>query len=170
MEFFLLSSWLRKRTPGSRKALLVGLLVCIVLPVIQKLVVTQREQVKNVCQELVDATEQGDVDAIARRVAPEFAVREIDRDRFLEGVKSVLTSSRVENPSMHSFKVTVEDDKAEVTFVVSCRIVTREGMEPGVVSSWRVIFQRVGEEWLLIYAEPKSTPLFPFDRLEQLLG
>ena len=170
IEFFLLSGWLRKRTPGSRRALLIGLALCIALPLLQKLVVTRREEVRSVCMELVQATEDGDVNTIADRVAPAFQVREIDRDRFVEGVTKTLTNSSVEHPRLHGMRVVIDGDRAEVHFVVTCRIVTPEGMEGGVPSAWEVIFQRINDQWLMIAVEPRATPLFPFDRLEQLLG
>ncbi len=148
--------------------MLMGLVVCVAVPAMQRLVVTSREQVKDVCLSLVKATEAGDVKGIGRHVAGDFRVHEIDRSRFLEKVAATLTRFTVEQARLGGIEIVVSEGEAVAEFRVSCRIIGPEDVEGNVPSAWRLRFRLTGDQWQMTSVEPLPTPLFPYDRLEQL--
>lgn len=150
--------------------MLAGFALCLLLPILQAVVVTHREQVEQVCQTLVGATQNGDMAEIARNVSPKFQSGEIDRDRFLDGVENALTQTKVENANLRNVEIEIHDDgSATARFTVTCRLATRETLLPNQVSAWTVRFEQVDGKWLMIEANPRPTPLFPFNRLDDLL-
>jgi hypothetical protein len=169
VEYILLVAWMRRRTPGAKRAALIGLLLCVAVPIMQQLVVTHQEQLRTACETMVEAAEQGDVATIAQRVAAGFAVRDIDRERFLRGVENALTRWHIEDASMGNVQIEVTGNRAAVTFNVTCRVIATEEVVTGVVSAWTTTFELIDGQWMLIAVEPKETPLFPVRRLEDMI-
>jgi hypothetical protein len=169
VEYILLVTWLRRRTPGSKRAALIGLLICVAAPIAQYLVVTHPERLRAACAAMVEAAERGDTDAIAQRVAPNFAVRDIDRERFLRGVEQALSRWHVEDAGMRNARIEVSGNRATVSFTVTCRVIATDEVLSGVVTAWTTTFEWIDGKWLLVAVEPKETPLFPMRRLEDII-
>lgn len=167
--YVLLAFWLRRRTPQSKRAVWIGLLLSMALLFLQAAVVTDQERLRLVCGELVRATQAGDVDAIAAQVSARFDVRGTDRDEFLARVTQTLTRVRVENARVRYGEIVVRDDRADVRFRVNCRVVASEAGPIDVLgSAWLAGFAREGDAWRLIAVDPQPTPSFPVGRLEDL--
>lgn len=169
IQIVLIAVWSSRRTNRSRLVMLAGFALCVVLPVMSRLVVTDREQVAGVCETLVDLTELGDVNGIARHIADDFNADGINRDGFNEAVKSTLTSVQVQDASMYNLRVTTTDDQAEAQFGVRCKLVTASQVDYGVLSAWTVRFVRDGDEWKIIEVQPRETQAFPFAHLRQII-
>jgi hypothetical protein len=168
-EYILIVMWLRRRTKGARRAALIGLALCIILPIVQKLVVTQREQLRAITETLIDAAENGNVQVIARRIDRNFRVGDIDHDRFIEGVKRVLTQIKIEDARITGFHVEVDGDTAKIELGVMAQIITRQEFSGQQPTSWTLTYVRTDRGWMLTAVEPRSTPLFPYDKLEQII-
>ena len=149
--------------------MLIGFALCALLPVVSRLVVTDREQVAAVCKSLVDLTELGDVNGIARYIADNFDADGIDRDAFNEAVESTLTSVQVQDASIYNLNVTATGDEAEAQFGVSCKLVSSSQVDYGVLSAWTVRFVKDGDEWKVVEVQPRETQAFPFSRLRQII-
>ena len=149
--------------------MLVGLTLCILLPAVQMLVVTDRERIRLVCQAMVDATEAGDIEAIGEHVAPNFNVRGLDRKAFLDGVGKALNRTHVEDASLSHVEIEVAGNRATVQFNVRCRVIAPQDVEYVPLSAWTAIFERHNGQWQMIAVDPRSTPFFPFSRLEELI-
>lgn len=170
VQLILIKLWSDSRTMRRRRIMLAGFALCVLLPVLQAVVVTHREQVEQVCQTLVKATQNGDMPEIGRNVSSNFNVGDIDRERFLTGVENALTHTKVENANLRNVQVEIHDDgSATAQFTITCRLATRDTLLPNQVSAWTVRFEHVDGQWLLIEANPRPTPLFPFSSLEDLL-
>ena len=135
----------------------------------QKLVVTRSEQVRAVTEALVAATEDGRVDLIAKQIRSDFHVGEFDRASFISGVESALTFTKVENARITGFDVEFSGDTATVSLGVIAQFIGRQefsGMQP---TSWTLTYELTDGEWMLTAVEPRSTPVFPYDDLRQVI-
>jgi ketosteroid isomerase-like protein len=159
--------WLRRRTPRAKRALLIALLLCVTLPLVQWLVVTDREQIRAVCESIGRAVEAGDVDAISRHVAADFRTRDIDRAELLDMAERALARHHPQNVRFRDFRVDVDGDRAEVTYTSICSV-SGEYIERDVRVNWIAIFIRVNGEWHLQSADIRQTPFLPISRLEDL--
>jgi hypothetical protein len=160
---------LRRRTSRTRKALLVGLALCLGLPVLQWLVVTPRERIRLVCADMVRAVENNDPAGIEGHIAQSFRVRAIDREQFVAALRSTLKAYDVEGTGLKLDECKVADGRAEVRLRVTGRIVADESYDLGPGMPWTLQFVEENGAWKLQAAEPRSTPIFPFNRLEDVL-
>lgn len=168
-QIVLIAVWSSRRTNRSRQVMLIGFALCVALPIISRLIVTDREQVAGICKTLVDLTELGDVKGIAKYVAEDFDADGIDRDAFNEAVESTLTSVQVQDASIYNLNVTATGDEAEAQFGVSCKLVTASQVDYGVLSAWTVRFIKDGDDWKVVEVQPRETQAFPFNRLRQII-
>ena len=168
-QYVLLVIWLRRRTPRARRAALIGLVVCIAAPVLQKLVVTNRERLRMVCQALVDATEKGDMEALGEHIAAAFDVRGIDRDALLAAADRTLSYFHIENAILGKVETEVTGSRATASFSARCNLITADDVHAYQPSFWIARFELVDGRWQMIAVDPRRTPSFPFNRLEDLI-
>ncbi|HRX87162.1 MAG TPA: nuclear transport factor 2 family protein [Phycisphaerae bacterium] len=152
-------AWLRRRTPRAKRVLLVAVLLCVALPIVQQLVVTDREQIRAVCDEIGDAVEAGDVDAILAHTANDFQMYEIDREHLAERARRAIEHYRPKDIHISGFRVEVDGDRATVHYRSRCTV-TGDVPVGAVVLEWKAVFVRVDGEWRLQSAEATS-PLQP---------
>jgi hypothetical protein len=148
---------------------LIGLVVCLAAPVLQKLVVTNRERLCMVCQALVDATEEGDIEALGEHIATTFDVRGIDRDALLAAADRTLSYFHIENATLGKVKIEVTGNRATASFSARFNLITPDDVHPGQPSFWIARFELIDGRWQMIAVDPRRTPSFPFDRLEDLI-
>jgi len=164
--YFCLVVWLRRRTPQARRALLVALALLIVLPVVQRLVVTDREQIRAVSDAIASAADQGDVDGIIRLLSVDFRLQDMDREALREFAKSRLDRFHPKDTAISDFRAQVNGDQATVTFVSSCTIM---GEYSGPVRiGWTAVFVRVDGVWRLQSADIREIPFSPVKSLDDL--
>lgn len=149
--------------------MLIGLGACIALGLLSRMVVTDREQVMQTCRTLIELTERGDVDGIARFIHHDFDADGIDRSQFVDAVKRTLFQIQVQDPWMRNFRAQVDKDQVEARFSVTCKLISESQIDYGVISAWTVRFERDGDQWKLISVQPRETPAFPFSRLSQII-
>ncbi len=170
-EFILLRRWAARRTPNARRAALAGVVVAALLLVMQHLVVTERESLIALCNELAVAAVNGDVAGIGEHVSDRFATQNLDRDEFMQWVRRGLTAVEVRSARLSGFEVSIEDgQRAKVTFNASARVYgAAEGLGGSRPSRWELHFEKTGDRWLLVFLTPRRSVVFPFDSLRELL-
>ena len=169
MQLALIAVWSNRRTRSARRIMLAGLALCILLPAIQHLVVTDRERIEGVCHRLVRLTESGNVDGIAACIDPDFETDGVSRARFVDAVRHTLTRVQILDASLHNVRIETTADAAEARFSVTCKVVGESQMHYGVLSAWTVRLVRDGQTWRVIGLTPRETPVFPYHRLSQII-
>lgn len=167
--YVLLVVHLRRQTPRTRRALIIGLLICIALPIVQAIVKTPRERIAAVCRALIAAVEKQDARGVDAHVARTFQVRAIDRKAFMEGVERRLREYQIENALLHLDEVRVDGDKAVARFRVTARFVTQDGFDATGVLPWTVEFIKEDGQWRIQAAEPRPTQWWQVTKLEEVL-
>ena len=147
--------------------MLIGLLVCILVPLLQFMVTTERERLSVVCDALVKAVDVGHVAAIESHVSGSFDAEGYDKEGFMEFVSRGLERADVENASVKVDSIEINGSKASVIIFADCLINT-DGYSGKLPSKWRLTFEKTGDAWKLIEVTPISTPLFPYTRLRDL--
>ena len=170
-EFILLRRWAARRTPKARRAALAGVVVAALLLVMQYVVVTERERLIRLCNELAAAAVDGDVAGIGKHVSDRFATQNLNRDEFMEWVRRGLTAVEVKSARLSGFDVSIENgQRAKVTFTASARVYgAAEGLGGSRPSRWELHFEKIGDRWLIVFLTPRRSAFFPFDSLGDLL-
>lgn len=149
------------REPGhGRQAAIVAVVVAAFLA-INSMVVTDREQISQVCYELARLVDHGDVPGMGGHLSTDFAAENLEREEFLKHATSTLTSTRVD--SVHLSRMAIElGERATGTavFNVSCTIRTADGFAAPLPTRWRLRFKRVNGRWLVSGIE--SIPIPPY--------
>jgi len=159
--------WLRRRTVRAKRALWIAAILLVLLPVVQRLVVTDRERIRAVSAAIAAAVDAGDVAALSEHVADDFRVRDIDRAALLELAKSAMDRHRPRDVKLSDVRVTVTGDRAEVTQTSTC-FVESDVYSGRVTVNWTAVFVRARGAWRLQFADIRPTPLLPIDQLEDV--
>jgi hypothetical protein len=155
MLFGLLVHWRRTLKP---RPLLVGMAVALVLMIVQKVVVTQREEAGLILDAIQADLLASRSDAIERSLHDPFTAGRMDRDEFLRLVREKLRTVRIITLSRSELVVTTRD--AAGSFDVEAAFVSRVnvgefGQYP-IPTRWMLRFVRDGERWRIRQIEPIS--------------
>lgn len=149
--FVLLVYW---RRGGSARPLLVGLAVAIALLVMQRLVVTQREQAGRILKSIEMDITASRTAALAAALAPDFDADGLDRDEFLALVHRQLEHVKVR--WVDRWRLEVRESEAErfVVEAVYMADITAEIYSGAASGSWSVTFVRTPTGWKIACVQP----------------
>jgi hypothetical protein len=154
MLFGLLVYWRRTLKP---RPLLVGLAVTIVLLLVQKVVVTQREHAGLILDAIQSDLLASRSDAIERSLHDPFTAGRMDREDFLRLVREKLRTVRIITLARSALVVTKREPAAfEVKAAFASRVNVGEFGRYPIPTSWMLRFERQGERWTIRQIEPIS--------------
>ncbi len=184
IQFVLICLWSWRRTRPTGRAVRIGFAAIPLCLFLNVMVVTPREQIIVLCRDLAAFVDDGDVEAIARHLAPDIDVEGRSRDELLDRVRDVLTRHRVDQPRLFGFEVVLPDaETAVAVFDATCRIRSPDALYDWLRTRWRVRFRcaesdtgashvaasATGTDWLVTQLEVLPTPLSPLRSLRELL-
>lgn len=154
MLFGLLVHWRRTLKP---RPLLVGMAVALVLLIVQKVVVTQREHAGLILDAIQADLLASRPDAIERSLHDPFTAGEMDRDDFVRLVREKLRTVKIYTLSRSELTVTnggPGEFAVEAAFV--SRVSVGEFGQYPIPTRWMLRFVRDGERWKIRQIEPIS--------------
>jgi hypothetical protein len=170
LQFILIAVWSWRRSRPSARAVWVGFAALPMLMLVSSVVVTQREQIIALCEDLGGFVEDGDVDAIGKRLADACEVEDLDRDAFLSRVEDTLARYHIWDVGLGSFETTFSSDGAcAVEFHATARVRSNDIPYEWFASRWRLNFRRIGDSWLVTKIKPVPTPQGNLPSLADLL-
>jgi len=146
--------WRRRRTDGARRALLVALGVSIVLMILQGLITTDREQIRQIIDRLADAVTRKDMAVISAYIDPAYALDGRDRDRVLSRIDGSLERTDVDPPYLYNVKVTTGDGRGQASLTAVCHVVLDGSLLGQIVSAWRLEFIERPDGWRVTGIDP----------------
>ena len=149
------SVWHQRGTRAALRNWVIGIVVGVVLLVIQKLVVTDREAVDAVLRELVRAVDERDPAPIVARIDERYLADGLTRAEVVPLIEAMLAGTEVEQPIVRGLEITVAYDTAFVQFSVVCRVRSRGFVQP-TRSNWKLDFVRRGEAWKVQAIQPMT--------------
>lgn len=165
-QFALVSLWSWRRSRLLGRAVLVGLAIIPVLLVVSSVVVTQRERVIRLCEELADLVDRGEVTALSTYLSDDFSAGSMDASAFVDRLEDSLRRFHVDDPVLRGFEVAFADDGGcRVTFDASARIRSVDRFTDRVRSRWRVTLRRRGSTWEVSRLEALPTSFSPIRSL-----
>ena len=149
--FVLLVYW---RRSGRARPLLVGLAVAAALLLIQRLVVTQREQAGRILKAIETDIVASRTAAMAAALAPDFDADGLDRDAFLVLVRRQLEHVKVR--WVDRWRLEVRESAAErfVVEAVYTADITAEVYSGTASGSWSITFIRSPAGWKIACVRP----------------
>lgn len=170
VELAIVVVWSRRRTRGSTRIVVAGLLAMPLLITISIGVVTPGERIITICRELAHAVEQADVAGMDRRLDDDFEAVDLNRGAFMDRVERTLTRFHVQDAHLYRFSVTFpQPEMGVVEFNTSCFIDALDVTHQRLLSRWRVTFRKTGRVWLVTRIEALPTPLSPIRNLRDVL-
>ena len=149
--FVLLVYW---RRSGQVRPLLVGLAVAAVLLLIQRLVVTQREQAGRILKSIETDIVASRTGALEAALAPDFEAGELDRDAFLAVVRRQLERAKVR--WVDRWRLAVQESEAQrfVVEVFYTADIATEVYTGTTSASWSITFVRTPAGWKIASVQP----------------
>lgn len=152
--FGLLVHWRRSLNP---RPFVIGMVVAVILLFAQKSVVTQSEHAGLILDAIARDLLQSKPDAIERSLADPFQAGEMDRDGFLQVVKTQLRRVRIHQLSRGSLRLTQSETGAfQVQATFSARVDSADYGANVVPSTWQLDFVKTSEGWRIRRIEPIS--------------
>lgn len=165
-QFALICLWSWRRTRLLARAVFVGLATIPVLLVVSSVVVTQRERVVLLCEELADLLDRGELTDLSAHLSDDFSAGSMDASAFVDRLADRLRQYPIDDPVLRGFEVTFADDGGcVVTFDASAQVRSVERFMDRVRSRWRVTFRRRDNTWQVTRLEALPTPFSPIRSL-----
>ena len=169
VELAIVAVWSRRRTRGSRRVAVAGLLVMPLLMTVSFGVVTPGERIITICRELAHVVEQADVVGLDRRLDVDFEAVDLNRGAFVDRVERSLSRFHVKDAHLYRFSVTFpQPEMGVVEFNTSCFIDALDVTHQRLLSRWRLTFRQSDRVWLVTRVEAVPTPLSPIHDLRHL--
>jgi len=150
-----LIAWRRRRTDQTRRVFLWAALASVVLFALQALVTTDREQIRNVIEELADAIDKHNISVVISHIDPNCRIigRLANQDAHAV-IEGQLKRIDADEPFLRNVTINTTGNDARVSLTAFCRAVV-DGEPVGFISSvWRLQFGRRSHEWKVVAIEP----------------
>ncbi len=170
IQLGLIAVWSWRRNRPCARAVWIGFATIPLLLLLSVVVVTPREQIIELCNNLAEMVDEGDVDAIGSHLADDFLVAGLNRADFLDRVEETLATHPVDDARLYRIEVTFpRKDEGAALFNAVCVIRSTDFYLDRLLSRWRVTFvdQRAG--WLVTGVEVLPTPLSPVRNIRDWL-
>lgn len=171
-SFILLAATLllRQRLPAARAkyALPVVLLVIVLLFVVQAIVVTQRERIRDRLDALIAAVAVKDADAISQAIGQGYNSESMNREDVLAFVNAAIGTFDVYDTRIRRCGVTVEGGRAEMKLTAEATVRTHGGPGEPHVGRWRIGWAREPDGWKIVSLVPEAMDNVPVARLRDL--
>lgn len=145
--FALAISWHLQRTRRSAIALGVGIAIAVLLLLVQKIVITDREEIDRMVRRLAVAVETKNFEVVAQLIDEEFGNGGQQKTDFLAAIKATLTRVEIEGARLHAMAIDIAADDATVEFGVLCRLRFGGGFDRPSTSRWSLGLVRRDAGW-----------------------
>ncbi len=177
IQFVAIAYWSWRRTDVAKYVVWVGFALLPILLLTSKLVVTDREQIVELCHQLGIAVETADVDYIAGYLADDFSAQGYDKATFVERLRSRLGDTRLADVSLGSFMVELTDsDEPLAEFSALLQIDSPDFAYEWVTIRCRVTWRRTSIDgrrasntWLITKVEQIPNNVAPLRQLADWL-
>jgi len=153
-----------------RYAIPATLLIIGLLLVIQKIVVTQREQILLALGSFVSAIEREDTSAIEDALAQDYATEGMDREEFTKYLASLLELLDIRDTRFMRRDLDMGDDSAVMTLTARATVSVRGQIGQFQWGSWRIAWLREAGDWRVVSVRPLSLNGQPVETLPTLGG
>ena len=139
----------RWMTARSRRMVWMSLALCGLLIAIQKLVVTDREALRDMVRTMARAVEQGDVAALGERFDDEIILgSNTGKEAVLQHVHLRLQRYDVNEARVSGFQIEIEGDAATVAFQAVCDLLgVQANPYYSTLTQWQLRCVRHGDGW-----------------------
>ncbi len=161
----------RWEAPAARRyALPLTLLTIMLMFVLQKLVVTQRESLIRTLEALVRAVEREDLPALATFISDAYDSEDLDRETFLQHAAAGLEAHDIRDVRLSRFDDRIDRRTARLTFAARATVSHRGDVGQPTFSTWRIDWRREQDAWKITAVRPIQVNGIPIDSLRRLTG
>ena len=159
VQFILIAIWSRRRDRASARIVWGGFVAGPLLFILSIIVVTPRERIIRLCEDLARYVDDGNVGAIEEHLAVDFDASKLGRNEFMNRLEQTLTYYRVDDPALRGFAVAFPAaDTGVAEFHATVRVRSPELVQDRFTSRWRLTCRRTGNEWEVTRLEALPTP------------
>jgi hypothetical protein len=152
LESILLTWWWIRADRRAGIGMIGLLLVGAVMLIVQHVVVTDREKIQRLLEDMALAVDSEDVSAFAAHIDEQYNADGLDKARLIERVAAAFKEVKIDDVKLVETRIRVEDDTATVDLRAHARI--RGGDLPYEyhLSFWEVKLVRRGSDWTVTSA------------------
>jgi hypothetical protein len=126
-----------------------GLLLSSVLMILQHVVVTDREWIEQILEELALAVDCEDLETIEAALANTIEAEGMDKAQFMARLESIFEQAEIDEVHILDAEISVDDTSASVHLQAHCRVRAPDWPYEYHLSSWDLRFVRGTDTWLL---------------------
>lgn len=137
--------------PGKVTSWLVvgAMLLGSVLLIVQHIVVTDRERIGRIIDELALAVDCEDVQVITDAMADDCRVDRMDKDELTDRLRTFFERAEIDDVKIIGTEIETDGDTASAFVKGHCRVTGTEYPYEHHPSSWSIEFERRGGTWLI---------------------
>ncbi len=173
IEFVLVAAWNLRRTRLTGRLAAGGLVVFPLMVLVQAIVVTRAERIRNVCEQVVRAVGEGDVRGVTAHLADDFRFEgrgeTWDKAAVTERIERALQRWDVSHCRLSQFEVTGDGDAVRSLFQATCRVSSMELSARAVPTRWELGWRVTDDACEITEIKPVQTRWMPYDGLDDLL-
>jgi hypothetical protein len=147
--------WLRMEPPGRRRVMPVTLGVIVLLFLMQRMVVTTREEIRDALAAFVQAVERKDPQDAAMFLSPTFASDDLDREAMTDFIRRALEHVDVYDTRYGRRDITLAGDTATMDLVATATVRVA-GLPRRVTGQWRIGWVREPAGWRITALQPMA--------------
>jgi hypothetical protein len=155
---------------GAAYALPLTLLVIALLFIVQRLVVTQREHIRQRLDVFINAIERQDSSTIRHIISDAYQSEGMNRDVVHSYIDGRLQHLRVYDTRVPGPDVEIDGDNAEMELVASATVSVEGGVGDRHLGRWRIQWTRDGDDWKITSIQPRMIDMVRIESLRELQG
>lgn len=126
-----------------------GLLLGTVLLIVQHIVVTDRERIDQLLEELALAVDCEDLDKLADALTDDARIDQMDKQQLLVRLEDFFDKAEIDDVKILDRDIQTEDNTASVVLQAHCRVRGTDWPYEHHASAWEVKFVRRSGRWLI---------------------
>jgi len=146
------------------------LLVIALLFVVQRFVVTQREEIWLRLDVFISAIEKQDSSGIRHIISDAYEIEGMNRDAILSDIDGRLQHFRVYDTRVADRNVDIDGDRATMDLVASATVSVEGGVGDRHLGRWRIQWSRDGDDWKIMSIQPRIIDMVRIEALRDLQG
>ncbi len=156
IEATLVTVWWFRSTPRNAWLIVGGLFVSAILLIVQQVVVTDREQIRQLLEDLALAVDCENIEPIAAATDEEFLGDDMNKAKLLERVRTAFERAEIDDVRIMETRITLQGDSAEVYLRAHCRVRAPDWPYEYYISAWDLQMIRRGHDWRMISVHHRS--------------
>jgi hypothetical protein len=120
------------------------------------LVITDRERIEAMFEQIAEAVETGDAPAILAMTDERLEAQGLRKAQFAEWLNDVFERVHIRTPRIQRMDITFESSSTATAMVSGIATVESQGQRQVVAGGWKVDLDKIDGRWIIVAMEPQE--------------